>query len=357
MTDFDPTLPLERARTIPANWYFNPLLAERERTSVFCRTWQVVGRADQVAKPGDYFTITLAGEPLVILRSDDNVLRGFYNVCRHRAAPILNEPCGHADKLRCRYHGWTYDLQGALRGTPEFEGVEDFAKEHNGLVPITVATHGPLVGVCLSTPGQSFEEYLSPLPEWAAAGKWFDGLVFHARREYDLACNWKVYVDNYLDGGYHVNTVHPALAGVLEYRDYTTTTHGKTALQASPLKASSGEAGRTRTGNLAAYWWVFPNFMLNLYRGVMDTNLVLPLGPERCRVVFDFYFDASATEAFKNESIVVADRVQAEDVQISEEVQRGLHSRSYSTGRFSKKRENAGYYFHRLLAQTLSETS
>src|SRR5437870_1905692 len=101
MADFDPTLPLERARTIPATWYFNPLLAERERAAIFGKTWQVVGRIEQVAKPGDYLTANIAGEPILVVRGEDNMLRGFYNVCRHRAAPILSEPCGHAAKLRC----------------------------------------------------------------------------------------------------------------------------------------------------------------------------------------------------------------------------------------------------------------
>jgi choline monooxygenase len=354
MNDFDPTLPLALARTIPAAWYISPLMAERERQLVFGKSWQIVARADQLARPGDYITVSLAGEPLLLVRGDDNVLRGFFNVCRHRAAPLLTESCGSATKLRCRYHGWTYDLAGCLRGTPEFDGVEDFDKSTNGLVPIAVESFGPLVAVNLSSSTKSLKEHLAPLPEWTTAGQWLEGLRWHARREYDLACNWKVYVDNYLDGGYHVNTVHPALADVLNYSDYTTTTHGFTALQASPLKPAEGDTGRTRSGDLAAYWWVYPNFMLNLYRGVMDTNLVLPLGADRCRVIFDFYFADQFDEAFRSESIAVADRVQAEDIGICEDVQRGLHSRSYSTGRFSKKRENAGYYFHRLLAQSLS---
>jgi choline monooxygenase len=162
-----------------------------------------------------------------------------------------------------------------------------------------------------------------------------------------------VYVDNYLDGGYHVNTVHPGLAGVLDYRGYQTVCDGRTVLQSSPMKPAEGDAGRTRTGDLAAYWWVYPNVMLNLYAGVMDTNLVLPLGVDRCRVVFDFYFAAGTDEGFMRESVAVAGQVQAEDMGICEEVQRGLTSRSYTTGRFSVKRENGGYYFHQLLGRAL----
>ncbi len=119
------------------------------------------------------------------------------------------------------------------------------------------------------------------------------------------------------------------------------------------MQAPAGDAvGRVRGGDKAHYWWVFPNFMMNLYAGVMDTNLVLPLGPARCRVVFDFYF-ADADAAFVRDSIAVAHQVQLEDVGICEEVQRGLGSRSFDTGRFSVRREVAGYHFHRLLAKKL----
>lgn len=354
---FDPALPLDRAKTIPAAWYFDHGLYELERRAVFGRSWQMVGRQELVAEPGQYLTADIAGEPVLVVRGEDGELRAFFNVCRHRAAPILNEPCGHAAKLRCRYHGWTYDLAGKLRGTPEFDGVCDFRKEDNGLAPVAVTEWGPFVWVHLGEPREPVEAFLAPLPGWAAGRDAFAGLRWHARRVYDLACNWKVYVDNYLDGGYHVTTVHPGLAGVLDYKEYTTTTHGNTSLQGGPLKPADGTAGKTRTGDRAAYWWTFPNFMLNLYAGVMDSNLVLPLGPDRCRVVFDFYFADGTDAAFVRDSVAVADKVQAEDAGICEEVQRGLASRSFTAGRFSVKRENAGYYFHQLLAKNLSTGS
>ena len=114
------------------------------------------------------------------------------------------------------------------------------------------------------------------------------------RRSYDLACNWKVYVDNYLDGGYHVNSVHPGLAGVLDYSQYRTEIQGNTGVQISPVKPPDPKAdpatGKVRAGDFAYYWWIFPNAMINIYHGLMDTNLVVPLGPDRCRVIFDLYF-------------------------------------------------------------------
>jgi len=350
---FDPDRPLAMARTIPNTWYTSPEIAAAECHSVFGSTWQMVGRVSQIADPGSFLTADVAGEPVLVIRGEDKVLRAFFNVCRHRAAPILNEPCGTATKLRCRYHGWTYDLAGKLRGTPEFEGVQEFRKEDNSLAPMAVATWGPFVWVHLDSPKQSVEEYLDPLPRWSV-GK-IDGLNFARRVEYELACNWKVYVDNYLDGGYHVNTVHPALAGVLDYTGYKTTVHEHSSVQTSPMKAGDANdpAARTRTGTEAAYWWVFPNFMLNAYSGVMDTNLVLPMGPDRCKVIFDYYFAAGTAADFIDQSVAVAHQVQIEDVGICEEVQRGLHSRSYTVGRFSVKREAGGYHFHRLLAEYL----
>jgi choline monooxygenase len=355
---FDPTTPLERARSIPNTWYTDPDIYELERQSVFGGNWLMAGRLDQVATPGSFLTAEIAGEPILVVRDAEGTLRAFFNVCRHRAAPILTEPCGSVTKLRCRYHGWTYDLAGRLRGTPEFDGVAEFHKEEQGLPEVPVATWGPLVWVHLGEPAQTLEQFLEPLPAWVAGRGGIDKLQFVRRQEYDLKCNWKVYVDNYLDGGYHVNTVHPGLAGVLDYREYTTAVHGFTSLQSSPIKApdDDDQTKRTRTGDLAAYWWIYPNFMVNLYEGVMDTNLVLPLGPDRCRVVFDFYFaepTGTERERFMRESMAVAHRIQEEDMGICEEVQRGLTSRSYRCGRFSVKREVAGYCFHQLLGRQL----
>ena len=351
---YDPVTPLDRARTLPAGWYTDPRVLELEKRAVFAATWQCVGRREQVAAAGQYLTADVAGEPVLVVRGDDGELRGFFNVCRHRAAALCTDPCGTVTKLRCRYHGWTYDLAGRLRGTPEWDGVQEFDKIDNGLVPLGgVAEWGPFVWAHLDPPREPVEAFLAPLPAWATHRDGFAGLRHAGRREYTLACNWKVYVDNYLDGGYHVNTVHPALAGVLDYKQYRCETWAKVSLQSAPLVPGGGAAGATRTGDSAAYWWAYPNFMINLYGGVMDTNLVLPHGPDRCRVVFDFYFADGTPDEFVRDSIAVADQVQAEDVGVCEEVQRGLASRSYTAGRFSVKRENGGHHFHQLVGRAV----
>jgi len=187
-----------------------------------------------------------------------------------------------------------------------------------------------------------------------------DAFRWVAGREYDLKCNWKVFIDNYLDGGYHVNSIHPGLAGVIDYSHYRTEIGGLTSTQISPMRpANAGSAqpqvSEVRKGGEAIYAWIFPNFMINVCEGVMDTNLVLPLGPGQCRVVFDFYFAGAEAEAepFIRDSIAVSDQIQFEDQAICEDVQRGLASKSFDTGRFSVRREGAGYHFHRLLARYL----
>jgi phenylpropionate dioxygenase-like ring-hydroxylating dioxygenase large terminal subunit len=351
---FDPTLPLAQAHTIPSSWYFDPTIYAAECRQVFGGSWLMAGRADQVREAGCYFTTEIAGEPIVVVRDQDGVLHALANVCRHRAAQVINEPQGQVSRLRCRYHGWTYDLAGRLRGTPEFDGVAEFCREDYGLPPLAVATWGPLVFVHPPPQRGPLEEYLAPLPLLATGS---DSLKFARRTEYELDCNWKVFVDNYQDGGYHVNTVHPALASALDYAHYRTENTGNTSVQISPIKPSDdATVNKVRGGECAYYWWIFPNLMINLYQGVMDTNLVLPLGPDHCRVLFDFYFthtEGDQAKQFIADSIAVAHQIQLEDVGISEDVQKGLASHSYDTGRFSVRREIAGYHFHRLLARHL----
>lgn len=359
LADFDPELPLASAQTIPNTWYFDPDLAELERNALFASTWQFAARADQLQEPGSFVTADVAGEPILVLRDGDGVLRAFFNVCRHRAAKVACEETGQVTKLRCRYHGWTYDLAGRLRGTPEFEGVADFPREQNGLAPVAVAAWGPFVFVHLTEPRQELTTFLAPLPE-RVAPLGLDQLRFVERRSYDLDCNWKVFVDNYLDGGYHVNTVHPGLAGVLDYSQYRTEVLGNTSVQTSPLTTDSAGISAVRSGDRAWYWWINPNLMINLYGGVMDTNLVIPTGLETCRVIFDFYFtdpDGPGRRDYIAQSIAVGHQIQLEDQGICEEVQRGLHSRSFRTGRFSVRREAAGYHFHQLLARQLRTTT
>ena len=348
--------PLEHAFTIPASWYVDERIAELERQSVFSRSWQVVARADQVRQPGQFVAAQLAGEPLVAVRGADNQLRAFYNVCRHHAAAVVTEAEGKANILRCPYHGWSYGLDGSLKGAPEFEGVCGFYHAENGLIPVQVADWEQFVFVNLDTNVGPLRTFLGRLMQRVLPLN-LGALQFFERRTYGLNCNWKVFVDNYLDGGYHVPHLHKALNSVLDYKQYTIECEDRYCLQSSPMVASDVDAAAaaTRTGDRAWYFWQYPNFMINLYSGYMDTNLVLPDGVDRCKVIFDFYFDvvSEATAERNRQSTSVGERVNDEDVGICESVQRGLHSRAYGAGRLSIRREAGEHLFHRLLAADL----
>lgn len=353
---YNANAPLEEAYTIPAPWYLDVRMEGAERERVFGRNWIAVGRADQVAKEGQFFTVEVAGEPIVVVRGSDGQLRAFYNVCRHHAAAVANVPCGTVQHLRCPYHGWTYGLDGSLKGTPEFAGVCNFDRGANGLVPVRVATWEQFVFVSLDEHAPGLEASLGDLPAQVSQ-LGISRLHFFERKTYTLECNWKVYVNNYLDGGYHVPHLHKGLNSVLDYKEYTIENGDRHSLQSSPMVSSEehAEFAATRTGDRAYYYWLYPNFMINIYHGVMDTNLVLPLGTDRCMVQFDFYFADVSEEArgTNAESVAVSDRIQDEDVDICESVQRGLRSRAYGAGRLSVRRESGEHLFHRLLAADL----
>ena len=360
LASYNAAAALPDAYTIPAAWYTDPRIAQLELQNVFSRTWQSVGRTEQVEKPGQYVTATVAGEPIVAVRGSDGILRAFYNVCRHHAMTVMNEPCGHAQHMRCPYHGWTYNLEGELRGMTEFEGVCNFDRAQNGLVPVRVEIWENFVFVNLDPHAAPLRDFLGALVGLSKPLN-FGGLKFVERRSYIQQCNWKVYVDNFLDGGYHVPHMHKGLNSVLDYTNYTIENVDRCCVQSSPVavdKSSEASAAATRKGDRAYYFWQYPNFMLNWYEGYLDTNLVLPLAVDRCEVIFDFYFGdtSEAQMPYIRESMGVSERVQQEDIVICDGVQRGLSSRAYQAGRLSVRREAGEHLFHRLLAADLNDT-
>ena len=356
LASYNDKAPLSEAFTIPAPWYVDPRIAELERLSVFSNSWQAIGRAEQVAKAGQFVTATVAGEPIVAVRGSDGELRAFYNVCRHHAAKVVTDPCGLASILHCPYHGWNYGLDGSLKGMPEFDGVKNFDRADNGLVPIKVEIWEAFIFVNLDPHAKPLKDFLGALVK-RCEPLGLSKLHYFATKSWDVACNWKVFVDNYLDGGYHVPHLHKALSSVLDYKQYTIENEDRYCLQSSPMVESNeyADAGATRKGDRAWYFWQYPNFMINCYAGYMDTNLVIPLDVDHCRVIFDFYFDdvSDARRALNEQSVSVGDRVQDEDLGICEDVQRGLKSRAYGAGRLSVRREAGEQLFHRLLAADL----
>jgi choline monooxygenase len=351
--DYNPNLPLDEASTPPASWYRDARILALEQRAVFSHSWRLAGRSDQVRNPGQYITAEVAGEAILIVRGNDSVLRGFFNVCRHHAAAVMTNSEGKTENLRCPYHGWTYDLAGALIHTPEFAGVANFDRSANGLVPILAAEWQGWVFGKLEAGGLQLNDYLGADLFEHLEPLNLERLNWFQRRSYYLNCNWKVFVDNYLDGGYHVPHIHRGLNSVLDYANYRVETGERFCLQSSPIATDKGDAktAAVRAGSRALYYWIYPNFMINIYDGIMDTNLVIPRGVNRTEVIFDYYFaDVSEPAREKNlASIAVSEQIQREDVAICESVQRGLASRTYDTGRLSVRREAGEHLFHRLL--------
>ena len=356
---YNPTDPIDRAFTIPSPWYTNIDLYSLELQTVFTNSWQLAARIDQLERPGQFVATDVGTEPVVIVRGADNVLRGFFNVCRHHAAAVMTEPEGTVPQLRCPYHGWTYSLSGELKGTPDFNGVCNFDREKNGLASVEIAEWENWVFVRLAKSGLQLDEFLGRNLIDQITPLKLNDLHWLERRHYQFDCNWKVFVDNYLDGGYHVPYLHKGLDSVLDYSNYMIENGERFCLQWSPLVSEGAETqtGAVRKGDRALYYWLYPNFMINFYDGVMDTNLVIPRGVDQTEVIFDFYFpDVVSVEARSRNlaSIEVGQRIQDEDVAICKSVQRGLNSRAYNAGRLSVRREAGEHLFHRLLHGDLS---
>ena len=345
--------PIARAETIPSAWYTEPRFHELDREAVLAASWQHVGDLAQVREPGGSIAAEVAGNPVLVVRGDDGELRAFYNVCRHRGGP-LGVKAGTKLMLQCRYHGWTYEPDGMLRGVPHFNRTELFDKRDYGLVPVRLAVWEGHVFVSLAPTPQPLEECLEGIRERLAPQRLGD-LTFARQVEYDVRCNWKVYVDNYLEG-YHVPYVHPELFEMYDFEAYRTEVRDRYTVQVGPLAA--GKTVYSEGGGEALYYHVFPNFMLNVLPGRLQTNVVVPLAPDRCRVVFRYYYDDVSSAAARERidaDLAFSDHVQQEDMEICARVQLGISSRAYQRGRFSPTFEEGVYRFQCLLKEAYRE--
>lgn len=342
--------PLERAETIPSRWYTAPPFFEIDRRVLIDASWQFAGHVSQLAAPGDYLNVLVGSEPVVVVRGDDGRLRAFFNVCRHRGGPLVTDRCGHTTMLQCKYHGWTYRLDGSLRGVPRFNRVDLFEKRDYGLVEIEVQVWEGLIFVRLRTGEHSVEHLLAGIRERIAPID-LSAMQFYRHVPYEVRCNWKVYVDNYLEG-YHLPFVHPELCDALDYSAYETELFPAYSLQTSPI--DDGDTPYGGGGGMAYYYYVFPNIMLNVLPGRLQTNVVLPLASDRTLVLFDYYYtDVETEEAVRRieADIAFSDLVQQEDIEICEHVHRGLQSRAFDRGRFSVESEPGVYHFQSMLKE------
>ena len=361
---------VECAETLASHFYTDPAVLLREKTNIFLRTWQLVGTLSQscgevngvkrsIADPESFFTVDVVGEPVVITRDKSGTLRAFSNVCRHRAGPIA-EGVGCKHVLQCAYHGWTYTLDGRLIGTPEIDGVEFFDRSDFGMIPLRLETWQQFIFVNFAADAPPLSTYLGNIPEQSKDFS-FDGLALTERRDYMVNCNWKVYVDNYLEG-YHIPIVHPGLMKEIDYSRYRIETFRYYSQQLGPVKEIRPSDTTERiyppgAGLKAAlYFWVFPNLMLNFYPDNIQTNIIVPISHEKTLTIFEWYFHDPASEKVRErakKAIEFSEVVQQEDMHICEAVQRGLNSSLYDRGRYAVKRENGVHHFHMVLSEFL----
>jgi choline monooxygenase len=341
---------VRRAWSLPSEAYTSEAWLARARDKVFARTWHFAGDEDRVRSPLGVMPCTLLenllDEPIVFTRDGKGELRCLSNVCTHRGNLVVNEE-GTTQGLRCRYHGRRFALDGSFVSMPEFEGVENFPAPSDDLARVPFARLGGLLFSSID-PVAPFDEVVAPLR--ARVGGMLESAVFDAdrSRDYDVAANWALYCDNYLEG-FHIPFVHQGLASKVEYASYESELHPWGTLQIA--RAHEGEDAFEGTQIAAYYFFLFPATMLNFYPWGLSLNAVRPLAVDRTRVSFRTYVrDASRIDRGAGADL---HRVELEDEAIVEAVQRGVQSRFYGRGRYSPTRETGTHHFHRLLSSMM----
>jgi choline monooxygenase len=322
--------------TLPADRYFGTGTYCRERANIFAREWLWFTNEAEVAEPGTYVAQVYAGWPVMVIRGTDGVLRGFHNVCRHRAGPLVNDGAGHCPNLVCQYHGWSYSSDGRLRSARDFGEVLD--ADEFALHAIQVSVWRGHVFVNLDAAAAPLAE---DLRDFFAEADLFplESMTLTRTIRHELRCNWKTYADNYLEG-YHLPLLHPELNRQFDAKRYRVEVGDKYCRHTVPPRGDAPAAGR----------WLFrwPNLALNIYGDSMNVEVIIPDGPESCTVSYSHFFvDPDAPDVA--DVIALADVVMEQDRGMVETVQRNLAAGSYCDGLLSPRHENGLLQFHNLV--------
>ena len=345
-------------RTLPFDWYSDPAVLRLERERIFRRTWQYAGRTDQVAEPGAFFTCDLGGIPIVVVRDEQDGLRAFLNVCRHRGS-LVCEGEGKRASLQCPYHAWTYGLDGSLRAAPRSERVPGFDKESLGLVAVPVDSWGPFVFVNPDPEAEPLAQTLGELPDLvAASGVDLGSLRFLKRASGDeYAANWKVCSENFLEC-YHCQVAHPGFSKVVDVSvDAYVLEESRTfSTQYGPVreawKGAFDPRGPIERGQFHFLW---PNLTLNIMPGHPNLSIgpIVPTGPETTARFLDYFVGPDVEEAWVEEMLEFDDQVGAEDRVLVERVQKGLRGGGVEHGRLMGDSERLIAHFQGLLLDAL----
>ena len=326
-------------RTLPARLYGDPDAYARERQAVFGRAWLFLGHEAEAPEPGDWVAAEIAGHRLMMMRGKDGALRGFHTVCRHRAGPLVEGASGRCEgELVCRYHGWRYTLEGRLRSAVGFGPAEGFDPRELGLFQLRLDVWRGLVFGSLADNGPPLAEHVASLERLMSER----GLSIPRpalKRTHNLACDWKVYAENYLES-YHIPAVHPVLTQELG-ADYRVWVDGELVIQESAANSGGPQAG--------LWGWLWPNLAVNVYRDGAMIERMVPDGPGRTRLDYLFLRD-DGPDALAD-ALEASDRLTAEDASICEAVQKNLSAGAYDTGVLSPTHEAGVAWFQSRIAE------
>jgi choline monooxygenase len=347
------TVSLELTRmteTLPANWYVDPAIQRRERTAIFARNWCLFGPEAEFANLGDYRATTINGWPLFIIRGHDGTLRGFHNVCRHRAAQLLADGDGNCNMVRCPYHAWSYDLEGRLKAASDFGDDPDFNFGDYGLFPLRVETWNGLVFFCIDQDTDDLMTWLGDIP---ALCEPFPGPAeFGGHHGFTVngAANWKTYCDNTVEG-YHLSMIHPRLSRAVIAEEVVIEPHHEGRLVAFHVKYQA--QGDTLRGADGLWFYRFPGFQATLSARGFKAERIEPVGPVRLRSTnWNWFGDLS--EAERGDALDWAKEIVLEDLGVCETVQRNLEVGVYTTGILSPARESNTMLFQALVRDAVN---
>jgi phenylpropionate dioxygenase-like ring-hydroxylating dioxygenase large terminal subunit len=353
---------LDGGATLPADWYSDPAVLRLEHERIFSHAWQYAGRLDLVAEPGDHFSGFASHVPIVVVRGHDGELRGFVNVCRHRGH-IVVDGAGRRASLQCPYHAWTYDLDGSLRKAPRSEREPGFDPAAYSLLPVSVEAWGPLVFVNPDPEAGPLADALGGLPRIVAeSGLDLDRLRFRTRSDWEIAANWKIAIENYLEC-YHCPVAHPGFSKVIDVDPdaYLLRAEGLVSSQyGTPKAAALVDGAKTPydpRGEVeqAQYHLLWPNFTLNIEAGPgnMSADVTLPTAADRSVGFTEYFFYEDVPDETAQAIMDFANQVGLEDAGLVESVQRGLGSGMVPHGRLLLSSEHLIQHFQRLVADAL----
>lgn len=275
--------PLDEAVALGARFFADPAWFAVDHARVLRPGWQFAAHRADLAHPGDWVAAEVAGGSVLIAVASDTTLAAFHNVCRHRAGPVAQGKGRGATRWRCLYHGWQYGLDGRLKTAPEMGGAANFDPATIALARLRVAEFQGLVFVALDPAAPPFADLVTGIAERIAPND-LSKMIFDRRVTYEVEANWKIYIDNYLEG-YHVPYIHPALTGSIDYTQYRTDLAPWYSLQYTPVRDGDGDGDVAYGAGTMYYYFRYPNTMLNIVDGRLQVNRVLPDGPQLPRRV------------------------------------------------------------------------